>query len=115
MDNLLGSITSTYDNASATASTSGVSNTLSGVGESSTDEELYEACQEFEAYFIEQILDKMQEAVTMDDEDTSSTTTQFKDYATDGLMEEYAKMISDSGNLGLADKLYEQMKRNYNV
>lgn len=80
-----------------------------------SDDELMDACKEFETYFVEQVLKEAEKMISTDDDDEDSYASSIKDYSTDGLIEQYAQMISDQGSLGLADTLYEQMKRNYNV
>ncbi|MCR5784381.1 MAG: hypothetical protein K6G40_01900 [Eubacterium sp.] len=80
-----------------------------------SDEELMDACKAFEAYFVEQIMKEAEEMVHISDDDGDAYSSSVMDYAMDGLMEEYSQMVSDQGSLGLAEKLYEQMKRNYNV
>ncbi len=114
MDNLLGSLSSTYDLTTSTASTNSITSKLSGDYSDATEDELLEACKEFEAYFVEQILKNVDTALVGEDEDSTSIS-QLKDYATDGLYQEYAKMITDRGSLGLAQELYEQMQRNYGL
>ena len=74
---------------------------------SSSDEELMEVCKEFEAYFVEQVLKEMQKTVHSSDEDS-----EYYQYFGDIMWQEYAKDISESGQLGLAQQLYESMKRN---
>ncbi len=95
-------------------SSSKVQNTLSKDYSDSTNEELLDACKEFEAYFVEQMFKGMEKAY-LGDEDSSDYASQMKDYATDSLYTEYSKMISDQGSLGLAQKLYEQMSREYSL
>ena len=74
---------------------------------SSSDEELMEVCKEFEAYFVEQVLKEMQKTVHSSDEDSD-----YYQYFGDILWQEYAEDIAGSGQLGLAQQLYESMKRN---
>ena len=115
MDSLINGLSSTYDLTASTAATNSITSKIQSDYSSSTDEELMEACKEFESYFVEQVLNKMQEAMLTEDDENSGSIGQIKSLATESLMTEYASMISDAGSLGLADKLYEQMKRNYNL
>ena len=101
-----------YSSAKSTQLSDKVSNTDYS---DASDDELMEACKEFEAYFIEQIMKEAEKMVHIDDEDEDAYASSVMDYSMDGLIEQYSQMVSDSGSLGLADKLYEQMKRNYNV
>ncbi len=115
MDILTDSIQSTYNLASSNASTSAITSSLDKDYSNSSDEELLDACKEFEAYFIEQVLKQAEESLLMEDDEDSGSISQVKSYAQEGLITQYAQMISDSGSIGLANKLYEQMKRNYNI
>lgn len=79
-----------------------------------TDEELMDACKEFEAYLWEQVLSEMTKNINfgLDSESTSSTMI---DYFKDETMQEIASQITESTTSSLAQSLYEQMKRNYEV
>ena len=73
-----------------------------------------EACKEFEAYLWEQVLSEMTKNVNfgVDGDSTSSTMV---DYFKDEAMKEIAGQITESTTSSLAQSLYEQMKRNYEV
>ena len=84
-------------------------NKLSGVNnDSATDEELMEVCKEFEAYLVEQVFDRMKDALTDSEEEESD----YLNYFGDMMYQEYANTIAENGELGLAQQLYESMKRN---
>ena len=89
-----------------------IRNTLGSVDKSSGDDRLMEACRQFEAYFVEQMFKEMQKTVPEDVLDSGSNK-QLVDYFKDSLTQEYAKEAVDRQGLGLAQMLYEQMKRNY--
>ena len=80
------------------------------------DEELLDACKQFEAYFYEQVFKNMEKAmVPSDTEDVNHTLI---DYYKENLIAEYSKDIVEQGGNGsntLAQQLYEQMKRNYSA
>ncbi|MBR1598309.1 MAG: rod-binding protein [Lachnospiraceae bacterium] len=103
-----------YANAS-NASKDALEKTLSGVDGSTSEEELMKACKEFEAYFVEQIFKGMEKTVIKADDgdsDVSSYTEYFKDMQT----QEYARAATEQNNgIGLANQLYQQMKRNYGL
>ena len=80
-----------------------------------SDEKLMEACKEFETYFIEQIFKQAKEAFAPEEESTDGSTQTLKDYYQDSLISEYAKMASGQQENGLAQMLYEQMKRNNEI
>lgn len=104
----------------AASSTSDLEKTLgSGDLSNATDEELMDVCKDFEAYFIEQMFKSMEKMVPKDeDEEESSSMSSMTDYFKDEMMNKYAEIAADSngGNgFGIAQTLYEQMKRNYSV
>ncbi len=77
-----------------------------------TDQELMDACKSFESYLIEQVFKNMEKTVLKDeDKEENDYLAQFGDM----LQEEYAEQTTESGNLGIAQMLYESMKRNTNV
>ena len=87
----------------------GLQNKLSGINsESATDEELMEVCKEFEAYLVEQVFDRMKDAMTDSEEEESD----YLNYFGDMMYQEYANTVAQNGELGLAQQLYESMKRN---
>ena len=87
---------------------------LSSDYSSATDDEMMEVCKEFEAYFTEQVFKAMEKMVPESDESSSSTS--YVNMFKDTLIHEYASLSSESNGgegLGIAQLLYEQMKRNY--
>ncbi len=104
--------------AGKTSATDKLQNTLENKDYSkSNDEELMNVCKEFESYFVEQVF-KALEKMVPENKDESSTTSSYMDYFGDMLTQEYAAAATESDNgrgLGIAQMLYEQMKRNYNM
>lgn len=84
-------------------------NKLSGIntGEA-TDEEMMSVCKEFESYLVEKVMKQMKEAMT----DSEDEENEYLSYFGDMMYQEYAKQIAENGELGLAQQLYESMKRN---
>lgn len=81
-------------------------------------DELMEACKEFEAYFTEQVFKSLEKMVPESDDKGTSSMSSYMDYFGDMLTQEYAKNATESNNgkgLGIAQMLYEQMKRNYGI
>lgn len=76
-----------------------------------TDEELMEACQEFEAYLIEQVMKQVQESIPKSEEEDN----QYVEYFGDMMTQEYAGILTEKGDLGIAQMLYESMKNNMNA
>lgn len=83
----------------------------------STEDELMAVCKEFESYFTEQVFKSLERMVPESDDESSSVSS-YMDYFGDMLTQEYAKSATESNNgkgLGIAQMLYEQMKRNYGL
>lgn len=76
--------------------------------ETATDEEMMEVCKEFESYLVEQVMKRMKDAMT----DSEEEENEYLSYFGDMMYQEYAKTIAQNGELGLAQQLYESMKRN---
>ena len=91
-----------------------VEETLGGDMTQKTDEELMDACKEFEAYFVEQMFKEMMKTVPKSEE-TSSYGSNITEYMQDSLLQEIASESTEGNSLGLAQMLYEQMKRNYGL
>ena len=90
------------------ANTSGLTGQLEGTRSSaSTDEEMLNACKEFESYMVEQLYKQAREMTKMSDDEEDGYTQ----YAYDLQAQQYAKLVTDQGKLGLAQHLYESMKK----
>lgn len=76
-----------------------------------TDDEMMEACKEFEAYMLEQIYKGMEKTILRADEEENDYEQYFGDLRT----QELAKQATEQGGIGLAQELYEAMKRNYGI
>ena len=111
----IGSLYSDYLTQTATK-TSNLEKTLQNSDRHKTDDELLDACRQFEAYFYEQVFKNMEKAmVPSDDSDPNNTLV---DYYKENLIAEFSKDIVDQSGGGsntLAQQLYEQMKRNYSL
>ena len=95
-------------NASA-AKTEKLSSSLSNIEKgTATDEELMAACKEFETYLVEQVIKNTKSAM-LDDEDSQG---EYMKMFGDRLNQSYAEMITETADLGIAQMLYESMKRN---
>lgn len=79
-----------------------------------TDDELLDACKQFEAYFIEQMYKGMLKTIPQSEE-TSNYTSTMMDFYKDQMIQGIAEETSKQSGLGLAQMLYEQMKRNYGI
>lgn len=111
----ISSLSSSYLNnlgQTTQATGSNVEKSLKSDMSGSTDEELMSVCKEFEAYFIEQVFKEMKNSIVPAEESEGADKT-LLDYYEGELTTEYAKSASDQQENGLAQMLYEQMKRNY--
>ncbi len=113
----IGNLTDTYADIYKTQS-QGTASKLEGRLDTdyskATDEELMDACKQFEAYFMEQMFKEMMKTIPKSEE-TSSYTTNLMDYYKDNMVQELASSSTEQNSLGLAQMLYEQMKRNYDL
>lgn len=109
------SISALYNNNYTTERTNELEQTLNSDLSEATEDELMEVCKEFEAYFTEQMFKAMQKMVPESDEDQSASTKQLQDYYKDEMIKNMAENSAEGTGLGLAQTLYEQMKRNYNL
>ncbi|MBS5934847.1 MAG: rod-binding protein [Clostridiales bacterium] len=73
-----------------------------------SDEELMEVCKDFETYLVEQVFKSMKTSMVPESEDDSN---EYMQYFGDTMYQEYAKNMSATGELGIAQMLYESMKR----
>lgn len=80
-----------------------------------SDDELLDVCKQFEAYFLEQVFKEMQKTVDCFKEDDSDPNNHLVDFFKDSTIQELASTSTEIQGLGLAQTLYEQMKRNYNL
>lgn len=89
------------------AKTSNLENSLSNDLTNATDEELMDVCKSFESYFIEQVFKEMKNTVLKTDDEN-----EYEEYFGDMLTEQYASEATANSGLGIAQMLYESMKRN---
>ena len=131
---MIDNLNSIYANSTYTnQTTNSISNKLNSTDFSkATDDELMEVCKDFESYFVEQMLKSMAKMSSVDGsnsdniyaslfgvtEDSDSGMNTLSSYFGDELMSGMADKVveNQSGRgLGIAQTLYEQMKRNYSV
>ncbi|MGN0308163.1 MAG: rod-binding protein [Lachnospiraceae bacterium] len=96
------------------AQTSKLQSTITKDYSKATDDELMDVCKQFEAYFLEQVFKQMEKTILKDEESSGSTST-LVDYFKDSAIAELATQSTETQGLGIAQMLYEQMKRNYNL
>ena len=115
----LGGLSGVYSDYSALTSDSlkndKIRNATGSVGKDSTDEELMDACKQFESYFLEQVFKEMWKTTELGDEEQNSSSEKLVDFFGENMIQELASESTEKNSLGLAQMLYEQMKRNYGV
>ena len=85
--------------------------------ESVDDDALFDACKQFEAYLWEQVYKAMEKTTKLfgDDEDEGSYTSGMVDIFKDEVIQKISEQTATQGSNSLAQMLYEQAKRNYNL
>jgi Rod binding domain-containing protein len=113
----IGSVYSDYLTSGASSSkASTLESTLENASSSSDSDDLLDACKQFESYFVEQVFNAMIETTKVfSDDDEDGYSSKMVDYYKDFAVQELCDQVTESGSLGLANTLYEQMKRNYNI
>lgn len=110
------SLAGQYAQAAAGSQTSQrLENSLNTDLKNASDDELMDVCKEFEAYFTEQVFKAMDKMVPKSETETSAANSQLKDYYKSELIKQYAETSTEKNGLGIAQMLYEQMKRNLQV
>lgn len=112
----IGNISDLYSNVYKTnnPSASKLEGKLEGDFTKASDKEMMDACKQFEAYFVEQMFKSMIDTIPKS-ENTTAYTSNLMDYYTDEMVQKLATDSTETGGLGLAQTLYEQMKRNYDL
>lgn len=110
--NITGMYSDMYSTA-ANQSASKLQNKLTDADYSrASDAELMNACKQFEAYFIEQMYKGMMKTIPQSEE-TSNYTSSMTDFYKDQMIQSMAEQTTEQSGFGLAQMLYEQMRRNY--
>ena len=116
----ISSITNQYITNISQQSTSGarISNSVSSTDYTkSTDFDMLKACKDFEAYFLEQVFKEMEKTVDCFKEEgsTSNYSSSMTDFFKDQTLQSISAQSTETQGLGLAQSLYQQMKRNYSM
>ena len=84
---------------------------------SATDEELMEACRQFESYLLEQVMKEMQKTVDIfnKDKDKDSSVSRLTSFFKDSTVTELCKASTDKNSLGIARMMYENLKHSAGV
>lgn len=115
----IGSLSGYIDQYSATQQTSASANKISKMSqselESASDEELMDVCKQFESYFLEQVFKEMEKTTDLFGTKEDDSTSKLVDFFKDSAIEDLAGKSTEQNSLGLAQMLFEQMKRNYEI
>ena len=112
----ISSLNSYYNSLNDTASSGNALGNLSDSDLSKeSEDELMEVCKEFESYFLEQVFKGMQTTVDVFKSEESSSGMNMSEYFGDIALADISSQSTEQNGLGLAQTLYEQMKRNYNL
>ena len=88
-----------------------ISNLTDGKLNGKSDDELMDVCKSFEAYFLEQVFKQMESTTSLCGEE-GADNTMLTEYFGEMTMARVAQDTAENQSLGLAQMLYEQMKRN---
>lgn len=99
--------TSAANMYSNNAKTDSIETTLKN--SNSSDEQLLSSCKSFESYMMEQVFKSMESTVDKsEEEENDDYLNQFSDM----LYEQYANDSTENQSVGIAQMLYDSMKRN---
>lgn len=95
----------TANTLDTSSSTNKLESSLSGDLSNASDDQLMDVCKSFESYFVEQVIKEMKKTVSSEDEGD------YVEMFGDTMMSEYASLVTEQADLGIAQTLYESMKR----
>ena len=99
--------------SASTSNTENISSKLKNNKGGNTDEEMMEAAKQFESYFVEQVFKELQKSVDLFGTKDKESDNMMVDYVKDLYNQKIAEQVTEQGNLGIAQQLFENMKRNY--
>lgn len=115
MDFSIGGIGAAYNKNDVSENTSKLEESLKSDLSNATDKELMEVCKDFEAYFTEQMFKSMQKMIPKSEDNVSAYTKQMQEFYKEQMVQTFADNSAEGQSLGIAQILYEQMKRNYGL
>lgn len=112
----IGNLTNYTSYASSLATAQNAEKLKNTAKAAQSEDEMLDACKEFEGYLWEQVIKSMKKTAEVFSEEDDSTTSKQVDYFMDTAISEIAKQMTEQsvqgGNKSLAMQMYEQMKRN---
>lgn len=108
------SIGDTYFTNYSTKANDAVSQKMtSQIQDAETDEEMLDACKQFESYLVQQMFKSMEESAKVFSDDDEDNSNDYVNMFQDNYLSAIADQMVNSGQgLGIADKLYESMVNN---
>ena len=108
------SIGDTYFTNYSTEANDAVSQKMtSQIQDAETDEEMLDACKQFESYLVQQMFKSMEESAKVFSDDDEDNSNDYVNMFQDNYLSAIADQMVNSGQgLGIADKLYESMVDN---
>ena len=79
------------------------------------NEALFDACKQFEAYLCEQVCKEMEKTVDLFGDDDDGYASNMVNFFKDSVIQDISQQTASQGSNSLAQMLYEQAKRNYNL
>ena len=110
IDNSLYNQYSSAVNSTSATSALNIANSIKADG--ATDEELLDACKQFEQYFIRQVMKEMKNTIP---KDTLLKDNEYMNMFEDQMLDSMAETISGSAKLGLAEQMYDNLRLRYNT
>lgn len=104
----------TYLTNYSTTANDAISEQLSNqVQSAKSDEQMLDACKQFESYLIQQMFKSMEESAKVFSDDEEDDSTDYVNMFQDNYLSTIADQMVKSGQgLGIAEQLYESMKNN---
>ena len=112
----ISSLTEYYTSVTGETKAPELARNLSGKAENaSTDDELMDVCKQFESYMLEQVFKHMDKTVMRNDDGKDASTENLVDFFRGQAIQDLASQSTEKQGLGIAQQLYEQLRRNYGL
>lgn len=112
----ISSLTEYYTSVTGETKATELARNLSGKAENaSTDDELMDVCKQFESYMLEQVFKHMDKTVMRNDDGKDASTENLVDFFRGQAIQDLASQSTEKQGLGIAQQLYEQLRRNYGL
>lgn len=104
-------------NTQNTANVNAINSKVKSVSKDSSEDELLDACKQFESYLWEQILKEVDKSVNLfgTSSEGSYAANMVNTFSDQMIQDLSDKLTSGGGTNSMAMQLYEQLKRNYGI